>query len=212
MSSIYKATISKVNNETLPLTVDIKKYNLIENIKTTLPNGIVIDNDPIIKDIIVYNPCGYNYVPKVGDKVEVFVDDDDFSFCLPLDINTEEMTTTKNPIIGNFDTKNILKYTDNEIIIKQEVEEQEQIKVYINTDMINLTSTNISLNGNTTINGNTNITGDTNITGNINLGGEGGNGVAFIGSEVQVTITSGSSAGTYTGTITTGSSKVNVVA
>ena len=61
-------------------------------------------------------------------------------------------------------------------------------EIEINDSTINITGGNITLNG------------------NVNLGGSGGQGVARIGDSVQVNITSGSSAGTWTGTITSGSS------
>lgn len=45
----------------------------------------------------------------------------------------------------------------------------------------------------------------------INLGGEGGSGVARLGDEVTVEVTSGSSAGTWKGTITSASEVVKAV-
>lgn len=57
----------------------------------------------------------------------------------------------------------------------------------------------------------TKINGNLKTFGTVDLGGDGGQGVARIGDKVQVTITSGSSAGTWEGEITSGSSNTKTI-
>lgn len=120
MVQMYKATIYKVHNDKTPMTVDILKYNMKQSIQ--LSNGLSINkmSEPLITDILIFIPAGASYVPAENDKVEVIIDDNNFSFCLPIDINIKPLTTAYNPIIGNFKTNNTLQFIDNNLNIKQE--------------------------------------------------------------------------------------------
>lgn len=231
MVAIYKAVINKVNQDVLPNTVDLKKYNNVQPI--VLGNGITITQDPIIKDVkLLEIPC-FNVMPIEGDEVLVLQTDDGLTYAYPLDLMVKFLTTAYNPVLGNFMTKNVLKFKNNEIIIGNRVEgeepnpeEDERFKekgtkmvnidaaesVSVNSGDINVNGENVSVNNtNTNItSSNVNVTAETtNIDGMVNLGG-GGNAVAMVGSDIQVTITGGPAAGTWMGKIMTGSSKVTV--
>lgn len=198
--------IYKVNETDNPITIDYLRYDTEQTIE--LANGRQIV-DYAIKNVKLIFPFGFKCKPKVGSKALIFITDEDISYALPLDIFSETDLVDINPQIGNFISKNVLKFTDNEIIVDKEG----TLKVYINTDMIDLNAKNINLKAtedvkiecaNADVKATTEIKLDT--VGNISLGAAADKPVALVGSLVDMVPASP----TY-GQVLSGSSKIKGV-
>lgn len=208
MVAMFQAIISNVNISSLPYRIDVKRNGNKKEI--ILSNGVVLHNDEPMKDFVLLSPLGINTLPKVGTKAECFVDDNGLKFAFALDtFSKPEELLPSNPQIGNYDTKNILKFTNNEIIIDNEG----TLEVFINTNIINLTAKE-SMTLNTpdlTLEGTTKTTLESpvvevNASTSISLGTGAIKPVAYLGSAVDMVIGSP----TY-GTVISGSTKVTVV-
>lgn len=115
--------------------------------------------------------------------------------------------------VGNYLTTSNVKFADNGDVIvttrnNQEVTIDQNANISISGDAtVNVSgSTTLTSNG-TTINSDVDINGNLDVSGGVTMGSDSGSQqpVAIVGSTTEVEITGGSSAGTYQGTIITGS-------
>lgn len=166
------------------------------NIKSILTN-LDTSNNPIKNDAIINN---INILTIKGGQSSISFNCDigDIGLYLSLKKDYSKYFKDKTNTITNNILFNIsngvfiplqLNNISNSLIIKNG-----QGTIEINNDTINITCTNANINAS-----------------NINLGGEGGQAVARVGDSIEVNITSGSSAGTWSGTIKAGSSVVKSV-
>lgn len=225
---IKRAAISKVSQDTGQYSIAQITYNeKVGNCELLFPYGFCA-NPPEKSLVLVWNVHGQeeNRVGMANDPInrfrelkegEVQVGNYETESSIKFDENSDILV----------DSKNDYKLDSARDIICTCVQNYSLAVTGTYTVTIESTSTltfeddvTIDFQGDVTIDGNTititadtiEVTGDIEVDGNISLtgtlsAGSGGQGIARIGDQVQVVVTSGSSAGTYTGTIITGSSR-----
>lgn len=167
---MYKATIYKVNYDVVPNTIDIQKYDFKQNL--VFQNGITIEKSPIVKNIPIYGFVGWNSLPKVGDRTIIFVDDDNLMYAFCWDYAFKKTNSSYNPILGNFETNNIIRFEDNNINVGNVLQDNNELGTtninVIMKELMNLKAKVVQLEAElTTIKGNVNIEGNLVVSGTI---------------------------------------------
>lgn len=155
----------------------------------------------ILNDVAFLEPYGFTAKPKKKSETLIFnVNGNKFNNVV-LNIGNRELRF-KNLNDGEVamydDSGNLLHFKNGGVIDFKAAD-----KINQTAPTININGTNTVVNAETvTVNAQT-----TTVNGKVNLAG-GGQGVARLGDAVQVKVTSGSSAGTWSGTITAASTEV----
>ena len=97
----FRAKIYSVNYDSIPCTIDYLEYNFAQT--PTLPNDISFAGDQIVKKIKVDFGGGIQYRPKVGDLVNIEIDENGLATAHPLDF-TRAITLENDGdiVISNF--------------------------------------------------------------------------------------------------------------
>lgn len=145
----FRAKIYSVNYDSIPCTIDYLEYNFAQT--PTLPNNISFAGDQVIKKIKVDFGGGIQYRPKVGDLVNIEIDDNGLATAHPLDF-TRAITLENDGdiIISNFINNTSVLCHKNGITIN--ANNKATITLDSNTSNISITSNNdISINSNNDI-------------------------------------------------------------
>lgn len=181
INNIFTCELMKVDSVNTDKTVNLK--TILQNVDT---QGNIIENTEILNNINVLMIKGGNTsisFNNVAGDIGLYL-------CFKKDFG--KYFSNNNTKITN---DNIFSFANGVFLPLQLNNITDSLIIKNGGGSIEINDTNITIKG-----GNITIEGSS-----VNLGGSGGQGVARIGDSVQVNVTSGSSAGVWTGTITAGS-------
>jgi len=177
--------------------------SIIKRAKTTLPGndaGVVQTVQVQYLDKVstadVVNPAGFGHNPTSGKLCVVMnvgaVEDNIAAIVTDQFDRIKDLEPGETVIYNTVTKSNVICKNDGSIVVNAPVVQVNSPEVNVDSSTVNVTSSQV------------NVDGDLDVTGQTDLG-NGGPGIARLGDSVQVVITSGSSAGTWNGVITSAS-------
>lgn len=164
MATIFTAIIQKVNYEKYPYNISYKRYNNRQSL--SLENGISIDNDPLLEDIVVYTVSGTAYKPSIGEKARITIDDDGNAYAEPVDTFVKPVNLTDSgSAFGNFKTKNFIRFENDVIKVVESGTKNinflssEKIVLAVGSNIVEISESGIKINGNFEVIGNSKFKG-----------------------------------------------------